>query len=124
MHHVMNKLMLLTCGCWLSGLAWAQAAEGGAREAHAQIVVDVIGQAPVNNLHLYACRKDGVGRRVEIHYPIRGQQVPCEVNYFKDDGVLEQYETLWYAEHQAGYCEQQAQDLVDRLVAAGWQCED
>ncbi|BFM05510.1 hypothetical protein GCM10025791_17190 [Halioxenophilus aromaticivorans] len=94
-------------------------------ESDADMVVDVIGTMPEDAApYLFSCRKGTAARRVSIHYMAVGQPVPCEVNYFKDNGVIENTETLWYAQHEVGYCEQQAQGLVERLKAWGWQCQE
>ncbi len=120
-----NKLIKLTFGVCVLSLVWAEPLLADESDVPGtDIVLDVVGQALATDTHLFACRRGDEGRRVEIHYVVQGQPLPCEVTFYKDNGVLEQHETLWYAQYQVGFCEQQAQTLVDRLKGAGWQCED
>jgi hypothetical protein len=59
-------------------------------------------------------------RTVQVVYSDPGQPVPCEVIYGKHTaGTLE---TLWRADHEAGYCEAQARSFVSRLEGFGFRC--
>lgn len=60
-------------------------------------------------------------RTVQVVYANPGQPVPCEVLYGKHSaGTLE---TLWRADHEAGYCEARAREFVSRLEGFGFRCE-
>lgn len=72
----------------------------------------------------YTCKKGTASRRIQVHYFDVYNSIPCEVNYFRDNGVLEEAETLWYAEFDVGFCERSATSLKERLQAWGWQCND
>jgi hypothetical protein len=67
-----------------------------------------------------ACTQGEVSRTVEIVYAEPGQAVPCEVIYAKPAaGTIE---LLWQAMNKAGYCEEQADNLIEKLEGLGWQC--
>ena len=67
------------------------------------------------------CQIGELTRTVEVVYSNPGQPVPCEVLYNKsDEGTLQ---TLWRAFNEAGYCEEQAEGLIDKLESLGWACE-
>ena len=66
------------------------------------------------------CALGALSRSVEVVYSDPGQPVPCEVIYDKSgEGSIE---TLWRANHEAGYCEEKAAALVHKLESLGWQC--
>ena len=67
-----------------------------------------------------ACTSGGLERTVEVVYENPGEPVPCEVRYTKSGGVAR---SLWSAEREGGYCEQQAAGLVQKLADSGWSCE-
>jgi len=71
----------------------------------------------------FVCHKEEMTRRIEIHYLLANSQLPCEVNYYKDSGVLEEMEVLWRAEATEGFCEQNVDALLERLAGWGWQCD-
>ena len=67
-----------------------------------------------------SCTQGELNRTVEIVYAEPGQPVPCEVIYAKPAaGTIE---LLWQAMNEAGYCEQQAADLIEKLEGSGWHC--
>ena len=66
-----------------------------------------------------ACTAGELERTVEVVYENPGEPVPCEVRYTKSDGVAR---SLWRAEREGGYCEQQAAGLVQKLSDSGWTC--
>ena len=51
-----------------------------------------------------------------------GVSVPCEVHYFKDTEAPGEDQVLWSASQQAGYCEEKAAGLVEKLEGMGWNC--
>lgn len=63
---------------------------------------------------------DMVRRVVIMSEP--GVSVPCEVHYFKDTEAPGEDQVLWSASQQAGYCEDKAAGLVEKLEASGWNC--
>lgn len=66
------------------------------------------------------CELGALSRSIEVVYSDPGQPVPCEVIYDKSgEGSIE---TLWRANHEAGYCEEKAAALVSRLEGLGWRC--
>ena len=76
-----------------------------------------IAQAP----HNYQCRYNDLQRRVEILYET-GVTVPCEVHYYKDTEAPGETQVLWRTLNQAGYCEQMAENFVEKLEDMGWNC--
>ncbi len=64
----------------------------------------------------YACEKDGVTRYVEV---VTEPGFACRVKYTKPSATT----FPWNARNDAGYCEPRAVGLVEKLGAAGWQCE-
>lgn len=70
----------------------------------------------------YNCSYGDVERRITvIHEP--GVRVPCEVHYYRDMSTPGDYEVMWTATHEVGYCEARAEELSARLIEAGWQCD-
>jgi hypothetical protein len=51
-----------------------------------------------------------------------GVSVPCEVHYFRDTEAPGEDQVLWSASQQAGYCEEKAAGLVEKLEGMGWNC--
>ena len=67
------------------------------------------------------CSNGALTRKIEVVYSDPGQPVPCEVIYDKSaEGSIQ---TLWRASNEAGYCEAQAAELVEKLSSLGWECE-
>jgi hypothetical protein len=67
------------------------------------------------------CAYGALTRNIEVVYSDPGQPVPCEVIYNKS--MESSVETLWRAHSKAGYCEAQAEALIDKLRNFGWRCE-
>jgi hypothetical protein len=67
------------------------------------------------------CTYGDMVRRVTIMSE-PGVSVPCEVHYFKDTEAPGDDQVLWSASQQAGYCEQKAAGLVEKLEGFGWDC--
>ena len=57
-------------------------------------------------------------RIVEVVYSGENN-VPCEVQYTKEEGT----KTLWSAANSAGYCESKAEVFVEKQKNWGWSCE-
>lgn len=77
------------------------------------------GQAFAVNSVRYQCKGADYARTIEVQYP-QQTEVPCQVMYEKD--ATGPQKTYW-ANGEAGYCEQKAQGLADTLNQAGFQCE-
>lgn len=56
-------------------------------------------------------------RVIAVVYP-QGGELPCEVQYTKDGATS----VLWQASSDAGYCEQQAADFVEKQRGWGFEC--
>ncbi len=67
----------------------------------------------------YLCTHGNQERKINIVYETEGQQVPCEVTYEKASGT----ESLWRAQNQVGYCEDQAAAFVEKQRGWGWSCD-
>ena len=66
------------------------------------------------------CTYGDLTRRIEVVYVDPGAPVPCEVIYDKSaEGSIE---TLWRANNEAGYCEDRAAALAEKLSGMGWHC--
>ncbi|TEW49832.1 hypothetical protein [Psychromonas algicola] len=57
-------------------------------------------------------------RIVEVVYSGENN-VPCEVQYTKEEGT----KTLWSAANSAGYCESKAAAFVEKQKGWGWSCD-
>jgi len=67
------------------------------------------------------CTNAGLTRSIEVVYSDPGHAIPCEVIYDKSAEGAGQH-SLWRADNQAGYCEDQAAAFVDKLRGLGWTC--
>jgi hypothetical protein len=84
--------------------------------------VIVTGIASAQESIEYNCNYGDVERRITVvHEP--GVRVPCEVHYYRDMTLPDDYDVMWTAVHEVGYCEARAEELSARLVEAGWQCD-
>ena len=68
----------------------------------------------------YVCTYGQEERVITVVYQDQEAKVPCEVRYEKDGTTT----TLWTAENEAGYCEEKAQDFVQKQREWGWICID
>lgn len=76
-----------------------------------------------SNLHAdetYICTFGQQGRVISIIYDNQDIKVPCEVRYRKDG----QTKTLWHAKGQVGFCEERAEEFVQKHIDWGWRCSD
>jgi hypothetical protein len=63
---------------------------------------------------------DGQQERViSIIYKDQDAKVPCNVEYTKNG----QTEALWQAENEFGYCEEKAEEFIQKQIEWGWRCE-
>ena len=67
------------------------------------------------------CTYGALTRNIEVVYSDPGQPVPCEVIYNKP--MESSVQALWRANNEAGYCESQAEALIDKLSNFDWRCE-
>lgn len=77
-----------------------------------------LGASALVQAETYQCTNGGMERTISVVYQTPGQPVPCEVHYTKDGNV----QTLWRADNEAGYCENQAQAFADKQSGWGWAC--
>ena len=66
------------------------------------------------------CTYGGKERVISVVYQDQNKKTPCEVQYQKD-GTMQ---TLWSAEGEVGYCEEQAKAFIEKQRGWGWQCEE
>ncbi|MBY5992196.1 hypothetical protein [Ferrimonas balearica] len=67
---------------------------------------------------VYRCNHGNAERLIEVRYPAEAP-LPCEVHYTKAEGS----QMLWSAANTAGYCEQRAENFVEKQRGWGWSCE-
>lgn len=92
------------------------------RARAAALLLTTLVAAPPALAQAMRCERGTDVRTVQVVYADPGQPVPCEVLYGKQAaGTLE---TLWRADHEAGYCEARASDFVDRLEELGFRCSE
>jgi len=71
----------------------------------------------------WSCKNGSNVREIHIQSQSPSSPVPCSVIYKKTtEGAADQ--TLWTASNDAGYCEQKAKALVEKLASLGWTCEE
>ena len=71
----------------------------------------------------WSCKHGSNVREIHIQTESPSSPVPCSVVYKKTtEGTADQ--TLWTAANDAGYCEEKAKGLVEKLVSMGWACEE
>ncbi len=69
-----------------------------------------------------SCQFGDKTRRVEVHYSVPDQPVPCEVRYYKDTESPGEVQVLWNAQNEPDYCEARAGEFVATLSGWGWSC--
>ena len=67
------------------------------------------------------CKKATSLREIDIVYSNPGYKLPCEVTYQKSESS--EINILWRAKNQPGYCEEQAEDFIEKFEGLGWICE-
>ena len=72
------------------------------------------------NANAWKCEHNGMVREVQVEYLGDGK-VPCNVIYDKPTEGIET-KVLWFADKQEGYCEEKAQEFVNKLESWGWAC--
>ncbi len=68
----------------------------------------------------HVCTNGDTMRVISIAYEDGQNQIPCEVNYDKGEGV----QTLWSAKSEIGYCESKAREFIEKHESWGWSCEN
>ncbi len=66
------------------------------------------------------CTQGQLSRQIEVVYVNPDLALPCEVLYDKRDEGSQRI--LWRAENSQGYCEEKAEQLIQKHRAWGWQC--
>ena len=66
------------------------------------------------------CTNGPQERVISITYQDQDAKVPCNVEYTKNG----QTETLWHAENEYGYCDEKAEEFIQKLNELGWLCGD
>ncbi len=74
------------------------------------------------NLHQFACMRGGMTRLVYIEYSDAIGEPPCSVVYQKGPPEQSSRDVPWRAEHNKGYCEARARELVENLRSSSWSC--
>jgi hypothetical protein len=91
-----------------------------ARAALASALIGLAGSAAGSETR--CVRGDDAIRRVEIAAQSPGQNVPCEVVYWKDTEQPGVRSVLWSAQTDAAFCARKAEELVATLESGGWSC--
>jgi hypothetical protein len=81
--------------------------------------VIIIGAGNVYADETIICTDGQQERMISIIYQDQDAKVPCDVEYTKDG----QTETLWHAENEFGYCEEKAEEFIQKLTEWGWRCD-
>ncbi|QMU60624.1 MAG: hypothetical protein GKR92_02495 [Gammaproteobacteria bacterium] len=68
----------------------------------------------------HVCTNGDAMRVISVAYQDGQNQMPCEVNYDKGEGV----QTLWSAKSEIGYCESKAREFIEKHESWGWSCEN
>lgn len=70
-----------------------------------------------------SCRLGGNVRRIriEVENPTRGK--PCALIYWSEQDRSEEGQLLWRAQHDAEFCPQRLNFIVEKWTAEGWQCD-
>jgi len=66
----------------------------------------------------YTCTYGTQERIISVVYQDQMAKIPCEVQYQKNGTT----QTLWNAQNEVGYCEQKAQEFVEKQRGWGWNC--
>jgi uncharacterized membrane-anchored protein YhcB (DUF1043 family) len=74
------------------------------------------------NLHQFACMRGEMTRLVYIEYSDAIGEPPCSVVYQKGPPEQSSRDVPWRAEHNKGYCEARARELVENLRSSNWSC--
>ena len=69
----------------------------------------------------FLCRNGELTRRVEVG-PGDGENVACEVRYWRNAASTTEARVLWRATQDPDFCDTKARELLDRLEAGGWTC--
>lgn len=120
-------------------MAWTGAAlaqDGGTEETLKAKVVETKAAAPAavpaaattpaaaatGGLSSTVCTNGGNRRSVILTSTNATTNLPCEVHYKKESEQPGHDQVLWAATTDLAFCEQKAQDFVDKLTSWGWTC--
>lgn len=76
---------------------------------------------PATGDQLHVCEYAGTERSISLSYA-KLPPLPCELGYHREQEG-EDYEVLWKANFDEGFCENKLATLLQELKAAGWICE-
>ena len=84
------------------------------------LLLTALSAAAVEEASRFVCTSGDSERVIEVVYNNPDQSLPCEVRYHKDGAE----ETLWRAQNEEGFCEQQAQEFAADQQQWGWECDE
>jgi len=87
------------------------------------LLTDAIGQESTRQGDKSLCKSGKLQRRVQVRYYKPEKQVPCEVQYYKNNEDPGMGQVLWRAANEVGFCEKKMAVLVDALSDSGWDCK-
>ena len=94
--------------------------EAVAAEAEAEIV-EVAGSEILGATE-QRCRLDDQFRHISIRIEDPASGKPCELIYWDDGDQTRPGEVLWRAEHDAAFCPNRLNIIVQKWISEGWQC--
>lgn len=84
------------------------------------LLLSALGTAAAEEAPRFVCTSGDNERVIEVVYNNPDESLPCEVRYHKDGNE----ETLWRAQYEEGFCEQQAKEFVSDQEDWGWECDE
>lgn len=77
---------------------------------------------PDANVSDFACLQGGMVRAIRVEYSGSVGEPPCSVVYEKSAPEQPSTEILWRTQHEKGFCEARARELVEKLRSSNWKC--
>ena len=68
------------------------------------------------------CTRGKVVREIVIKYKNPVTKVGCEVFYNKKDEGAWTKKRLWFAEYEAGFCQERVDEFIQKLTGWDWNC--
>ena len=96
------------------------ATEGAGAASESAVPTDAAAADASEEASRFVCTSGDSERVIEVVYRNPDQSLPCEVRYHKDGAE----ETLWRAQNEEGFCEQQAQEFAADQQQWGWECDE
>ncbi|MBL4794602.1 MAG: hypothetical protein JKY24_03630 [Pseudomonadales bacterium] len=72
----------------------------------------------------YTCTHQASERKIEIVYENMDGNVPCKVEYTKENAGEMETQILWSAQAEVGYCEVQTNAFIEKQEGWGWDCNE